>query len=245
MLDALYVPCVTCILPWKRGCVRCVIRWYGIARQDHFQGMSLRFIAAAAAAASVVNDNGFHKLCYRGGVMGPRCYGCGRCIDVCPPGIIRAEKYMRSPAVVRSLLQKVDAVEIHTKASRRVLSDAPPVFCRFRRKPQLGSRVCKRYVRHSDLHISWDTLQTTGAFVCCDYCLLLDIASSAPSSRQFAVFCLCGHKLVQSAENHDIRALPSTRHMRCIHESAGGQIGRMPVRDRLPALAKWQQWCFL
>lgn len=51
----------------------------------------------------------------RGGVLEPRCYGCGRCIDVCPPGIIHAETYMRSPQNVRSLLEKVDAVEIHTK----------------------------------------------------------------------------------------------------------------------------------
>ncbi|CAN0389697.1 unnamed protein product [Pylaiella littoralis] len=50
-----------------------------------------------------------------GGVLGPRCYGCGRCIAVCPPGIIRAEKYKRSPSVVRELLEKVDGVEIHTK----------------------------------------------------------------------------------------------------------------------------------
>eukprot|EP00904_Undaria_pinnatifida_P009468 jgi/Undpi1/5651/HiC_scaffold_2.g00925.m1 len=50
-----------------------------------------------------------------GGVLGPRCYGCGRCITVCPPGIIRSEKYMRSPEVIRELLEKVDAVEIHTK----------------------------------------------------------------------------------------------------------------------------------
>ncbi|CAM9931847.1 unnamed protein product, partial [Ectocarpus fasciculatus] len=50
-----------------------------------------------------------------GGVLGPRCYGCGRCITVCPPGIIRAEKYKRSPGVVRELLEKVDGVEIHTK----------------------------------------------------------------------------------------------------------------------------------
>ncbi|CAM9997296.1 unnamed protein product [Ectocarpus sp. 8 AP-2014] len=52
-----------------------------------------------------------------GGVLGPRCYGCGRCITVCPPGIIRAEKYKRSPGVVRELLEKVDGVEIHTKGN--------------------------------------------------------------------------------------------------------------------------------
>ncbi|CAN0117539.1 unnamed protein product, partial [Scytosiphon promiscuus] len=52
-----------------------------------------------------------------GGVLEPRCYGCGRCISVCPPGIIRAAKYKRSPGVVRELLEKVDGVEIHTKGN--------------------------------------------------------------------------------------------------------------------------------
>ncbi|CAN0086901.1 unnamed protein product, partial [Ascophyllum nodosum] len=54
-----------------------------------------------------------------GGVLGPRCYGCGRCIDVCPPGIIRAKKYRRSPQVIRGLLKTVEAVEIHTKGDIR------------------------------------------------------------------------------------------------------------------------------
>ncbi|CAN0241623.1 unnamed protein product [Hapterophycus canaliculatus] len=58
-----------------------------------------------------------HGLENRGGVLEPRCYGCGRCISVCPPGIIRAAKYKRSPGVVRELLEKVDGVEIHTKVS--------------------------------------------------------------------------------------------------------------------------------
>ncbi|CAM9982437.1 unnamed protein product, partial [Discosporangium mesarthrocarpum] len=45
----------------------------------------------------------------RGGVLGVRCYGCGRCIDVCPLGIIDAKKYVRSHNSVRSLLEKVEA----------------------------------------------------------------------------------------------------------------------------------------
>lgn len=79
-----------------------------------------------------------------GGVLGPRCYGCGRCITVCPPGIIRAEKYKRSPGVVRELLEKVDGVEIHTKVSD---------FFSFRHKgrvlppcgrPSVGRRVIEK-----------------------------------------------------------------------------------------------------
>ncbi|CAM9116175.1 unnamed protein product [Chrysoparadoxa australica] len=50
-----------------------------------------------------------------GGVLNERCYGCGRCIDVCPYGLIEARAYKRSPEDVLNLLDKVEAIEIHTK----------------------------------------------------------------------------------------------------------------------------------
>jgi ferredoxin len=40
-----------------------------------------------------------------------RCYGCGRCIDVCPPGIIDAVTYVRTPADILPLLDLVEAIE--------------------------------------------------------------------------------------------------------------------------------------
>ena len=45
-----------------------------------------------------------------------KCYGCGRCLPVCPLGLIVAENYIRSPReVVESLASSpVDALEIHT-----------------------------------------------------------------------------------------------------------------------------------
>ncbi|KAJ1417694.1 iron-sulfur binding protein C terminal-domain-containing protein, partial [Ochromonadaceae sp. CCMP2298] len=46
------------------------------------------------------------------------CYGCGRCIPICPLGLIDAQTYTSSREQVRRLLLSgaVDAVEIHTQA---------------------------------------------------------------------------------------------------------------------------------
>lgn len=51
-----------------------------------------------------------------GGVIMQRCYGCGRCLSVCPYDRIRAMSYVRDPAMTAELLKRsdVDAIEIHT-----------------------------------------------------------------------------------------------------------------------------------
>ncbi|CAM0957634.1 unnamed protein product [Alopecurus aequalis] len=51
-----------------------------------------------------------------GGVIMQRCYGCGRCLSVCPYDRIRAMSYVRDPATTADLLKRsdVDAIEIHT-----------------------------------------------------------------------------------------------------------------------------------
>ncbi|XP_042503611.1 uncharacterized protein LOC122080818 isoform X2 [Macadamia integrifolia] len=53
---------------------------------------------------------------FQGGVITERCYGCGRCIPVCPYDKIRAATYVRDAAETAQLLKRsdVDAVEIHT-----------------------------------------------------------------------------------------------------------------------------------
>ncbi|KAF8727108.1 hypothetical protein HU200_019614 [Digitaria exilis] len=52
----------------------------------------------------------------KGGVLTERCYGCGRCLPVCPYEKIRAVSYVRDPANTSKLLKRndVDAIEIHT-----------------------------------------------------------------------------------------------------------------------------------
>lgn len=47
-----------------------------------------------------------------------RCYGCGRCLTVCPLGLITANPYQVEAAdVLTSLAGRVDALEIHTNVS--------------------------------------------------------------------------------------------------------------------------------
>ncbi|MCC5630290.1 4Fe-4S binding protein [Nostoc sphaeroides CHAB 2801] len=54
------------------------------------------------------------------GVISEKCYGCGRCIPVCPYGIIDTASYMSTPEAIAPLVMStgVDAVEIHTKVGR-------------------------------------------------------------------------------------------------------------------------------
>ncbi|KAK4405466.1 hypothetical protein Sango_0553100 [Sesamum angolense] len=52
----------------------------------------------------------------KGGVLAERCYGCGRCLPICPYDKIRAITYIRDVGAAAQLLKEdyVDAVEIHT-----------------------------------------------------------------------------------------------------------------------------------
>jgi Fe-S-cluster-containing hydrogenase component 2 len=53
------------------------------------------------------------------GVIEHRCYGCGRCLPVCPIQQISTHSYVSSPTAIASLvLEAVDAVEIHTQIGR-------------------------------------------------------------------------------------------------------------------------------
>ncbi|MCF2150825.1 4Fe-4S binding protein [Desmonostoc muscorum LEGE 12446] len=54
------------------------------------------------------------------GVVAEKCYGCGRCIPVCPYDIIYTNSYMSTPGAIAPLVMStgVDAVEIHTKVGR-------------------------------------------------------------------------------------------------------------------------------
>ncbi|NJO20370.1 MAG: 4Fe-4S ferredoxin [Spirulinaceae cyanobacterium RM2_2_10] len=51
-----------------------------------------------------------------GGVEAARCYGCGRCLPVCPLQLIRSRSYTTAPAAIAPLLRDspLDALEIHT-----------------------------------------------------------------------------------------------------------------------------------
>ncbi|KAI8565979.1 hypothetical protein RHMOL_Rhmol02G0003700 [Rhododendron molle] len=56
----------------------------------------------------------------QGGVITERCYGCGRCLPVCPYDKIRAITYIRDVSATAELLRRddVDAIEIHTSGRK-------------------------------------------------------------------------------------------------------------------------------
>ena len=54
------------------------------------------------------------------GVISKKCYGCGRCLPVCPYEIICTSSYVSTPGVIAPLILSsgVDAIEIHTQIGR-------------------------------------------------------------------------------------------------------------------------------
>jgi Fe-S-cluster-containing hydrogenase component 2 len=71
------------------------------------------------------------------GVIGDRCYGCGRCLPICPLGLISAQNYVSTPQVAAELIVAagIDAVEIHTQVGhledfRRLWQAIAPVHQR-------------------------------------------------------------------------------------------------------------------
>jgi Fe-S-cluster-containing hydrogenase component 2 len=55
------------------------------------------------------------------GVVSESCYGCGRCLPVCPSQLIYTRSYVSTPGAIAPLVLStgVDAVEIHTQVGRR------------------------------------------------------------------------------------------------------------------------------
>ena len=58
--------------------------------------------------AQAINNNG---------IIPQRCYGCGRCLPVCPLGLITAHAHQVIPTEIASLLRiyPIDALELHTQ----------------------------------------------------------------------------------------------------------------------------------
>jgi len=56
----------------------------------------------------------------RAGVVGERCYGCGRCLPACPLGLIEERQSFLEPSAVAPLLAALrpEAVELHTQVGR-------------------------------------------------------------------------------------------------------------------------------
>jgi len=54
------------------------------------------------------------------GVISEKCYGCGRCIPICPYGIIYTKSYVSTPGAIAPLIIStgIEAIEIHTQVGR-------------------------------------------------------------------------------------------------------------------------------
>jgi Fe-S-cluster-containing hydrogenase component 2 len=54
------------------------------------------------------------------GIIAGKCYGCGRCIPVCPYEMINTTSYISTPEAIAPLIMSkgIDAIEIHTKVGR-------------------------------------------------------------------------------------------------------------------------------
>ncbi|KAG4381407.1 hypothetical protein GLYMA_15G140501v4 [Glycine max] len=74
-----------------------------------FQGKSTSGISHNTEAPRVLKD----------GVITESCYGCGRCLPVCPYNKIREVTYARDAITTAALIKRncVDAMEIHTSGS--------------------------------------------------------------------------------------------------------------------------------
>lgn len=71
-------------------------------------------ICPARAIPSLSKDP--NAVDYKNGVITARCYGCDRCVKVCPLGLINTTYYISDRNTIISLFQAglVDALEIHT-----------------------------------------------------------------------------------------------------------------------------------
>jgi Fe-S-cluster-containing hydrogenase component 2 len=58
---------------------------------------------------------------HHSGVLAESCYGCGRCLPVCPLGLIQEQQILLEPAAVATRLAEIrpDAIELHTRPGRQ------------------------------------------------------------------------------------------------------------------------------
>ncbi len=70
----------------------------------------------------------------KGGILDSLCYGCGRCLPICPQKLITTRSHVSNVKSVVSWVQslKIDAIEIHTQVGhyedfKRVWADLAPI----------------------------------------------------------------------------------------------------------------------
>ncbi|KAG0627559.1 hypothetical protein M758_2G210200 [Ceratodon purpureus] len=131
-----------CPRPCERVCPAAAIAFKSSTDEERLQSSSL---------ASTGHSNQ-HSNFQSDGVITERCYGCGRCLPICPLGLIHARTYVRDLRAVANLLSSndIDAIEIHTgaghlEAFHRVVGDLSDVLLSLKliavSVPDLGDRM--------------------------------------------------------------------------------------------------------
>jgi Fe-S-cluster-containing hydrogenase component 2 len=90
-----------------------------IVFESVFEGHASDGHATSGQATNGQATNGAAASAGFSGVIESLCYGCGRCLTICPIQNIAARSYVSTPTAVAPLvLAGVDAVEIHTQIGR-------------------------------------------------------------------------------------------------------------------------------
>jgi len=73
----------------------------------------------STSATSALRTNAAEQPDFSG-VISDRCYGCGRCLPICPVQNISTRSYLSPPTAIAPLVMQagVDAIEIHTQVGR-------------------------------------------------------------------------------------------------------------------------------
>jgi Fe-S-cluster-containing hydrogenase component 2 len=115
-------------------------QWMEIAKQKGYPGMNKPWLMVSLNDGEDPHFRKAHfdeKLCpseclrpcesicpaqaiTRSGIIEQRCYGCGRCLPVCPLNLIETRSHIISPEAILTLIEhkEIDAIEIHTQVGR-------------------------------------------------------------------------------------------------------------------------------
>jgi Fe-S-cluster-containing hydrogenase component 2 len=98
--------------------------WLMVSVQDGADDLHFRKAAIDARGCPADCDRPCERVCpaeafhFDGGtlsIIDERCYGCGRCLPVCPYDRLSAVQQPASLDAIRALMPLVDAIEIHTR----------------------------------------------------------------------------------------------------------------------------------
>lgn len=76
-------------------------------------------VSAIVFQQPILKQSGTSQQTYSG-IIDSKCYGCGRCLPVCPSSLIYSRSYVSTPQAIAPLVSElaIDAIEIHTQIGR-------------------------------------------------------------------------------------------------------------------------------